>query len=90
MISVCAWVIVRLLCSALYSNFQGGHCLTHVGTEGGDLSHAWLVSLDCVTSSLVEGRSVALITHNDGTRFRSAASWASRLGRPVKRAEASP
>ena len=33
MISVCAWVIVRLLCSALYSNFQGGHCLTHVGTE---------------------------------------------------------
>jgi transposase-like protein len=25
---------VRLLCSALYSNFQGGHCLTHVGTEG--------------------------------------------------------
>jgi hypothetical protein len=34
MISVCAWVIVRLLCSALYSNFQGGHCLTHVGTEG--------------------------------------------------------
>jgi hypothetical protein len=34
MISVCAWVIVQLLCSALYSNFQGGHCLTHVGTEG--------------------------------------------------------
>ena len=34
MVSVCVWVIVRLLCSALYSNFQGGHCLTHVGTEG--------------------------------------------------------
>ena len=26
---------MRLLCSALYSNFQGGHCLTQVGTEGG-------------------------------------------------------
>ena len=25
---------MQLLCSALYSNFQGGHCLTHVGTEG--------------------------------------------------------
>jgi hypothetical protein len=29
-----AWVILRLLCSALYTNFQGGNCLTHVGTEG--------------------------------------------------------
>ena len=30
-ISVCVWVILRPLCSALYTNFQGGNCLTHVG-----------------------------------------------------------
>ena len=34
--TVAIWdsVMVHSPCPALYSNFQGGHCLTHVGTEG--------------------------------------------------------
>jgi hypothetical protein len=49
--TVAIWdsVMVRLPCPALYTNFQGGHCLTHVGTEGRsgpvvDFDRVWLFS----------------------------------------------